>query len=126
MRYALELVDVAGIQNAYSVIDRHDDELVEFAREHEIAFVPFGPLGSAYRGGPRRLAGNPAIGRVAEKHAATPAQVALAWLLARYERMLLIPGTSSVTHLEENIAAIKVELDEADLADLDSHPAVSR
>ena len=116
---ALELVDVAGIQNGYSVIDRQDDAMVEFARRRAIAFVPFFPLGSAFRGGPARLAGNPAIVRIADKHGATPAQIALAWLLARYDRMLLIPGTSSVSHLEENVAAIEIELDDADLAVLD-------
>ena len=63
-------------------------------REREIAFVPFFPLGSAFTGGPARLAADPAIAGVAEKHGATPSQVALAWLLARYERMLLIPGTT--------------------------------
>jgi pyridoxine 4-dehydrogenase len=92
---ALEFVDVAEIQNAYSIIDRRDDELVDFARERQIAFVPFGPLGSAFAGGPARLAGDPAIVRIADKHRATPTQIALAWLLARYDRMLLIPGTSN-------------------------------
>jgi aryl-alcohol dehydrogenase-like predicted oxidoreductase len=112
---ALELVDVAEIQNLYNIVERRDDELIEFAGEHEIAFVPFFPLG----GGPRRLVGEPSIVQVAEKHGATPSQIALAWLLARYGRMLLIPGTSSVTHLEENMAAIEIELDDADLAALD-------
>jgi aryl-alcohol dehydrogenase-like predicted oxidoreductase len=116
---ALEVVDVAEIQNGYSIIDRQDDELVEFAREREIAFVPFFPLGSSFRGGAARLAGDPAIVRVAHKHGATPPQIALAWLLARYDRMLLIPGTSSVAHLEENMAAIELELDDVDLAALD-------
>ncbi len=116
---ALELVDVAGIQNAYSIFDRRDDDLLAYCAEREIAFVPFGPLGSAYRRGPARLAAEPAIAEVAAKHRSTPAQVALAWLLARYERMLLIPGTSSVSHLEQNMAAIEIELDHADLAALD-------
>jgi pyridoxine 4-dehydrogenase len=116
---ALELVDIAGIQNAYSIIDRRDDDLRTYCREREIAFVPFGPLGSAYRQGPARLATDPAIAQVAAKHGATPSQVALAWLLARYERMLLIPGTSSVSHLRENMAALEVELDHADLAALE-------
>jgi aryl-alcohol dehydrogenase-like predicted oxidoreductase len=119
VQLALEFVDVAGIQNGYSIIDRRDDELVDFAREREIAFVPFAPLGSAFRGGPARLAGDPAIVRVADKHGATPTQIALAWLLARYERMLLIPGTNSIGHLEENVAAIELELDDDDLAALD-------
>jgi pyridoxine 4-dehydrogenase len=118
-RLALEFVDVAGIQNGYSIVDRQDDHMVEFARKREIAFVPFFPLGSAFRGGPARLAGETPIVQVADKHGATPTQIALAWLLARYERMLLIPGTSSIAHLEENMAASEIELDEADLAVLD-------
>ncbi len=118
-RLALDFVDVAEIQNGYSIIDRQDDEMVEFAQEHEIAFVPFFPLGSAFRGGPARLAGDAAIVQVADRHGATPTQIALAWLLARYDRMLLIPGTTSVSHLEENVAAIDLKLDAADLAALD-------
>jgi aryl-alcohol dehydrogenase-like predicted oxidoreductase len=112
---ALKLVDVAEIQNLYNIVDRRDDELLTFASERQIAFVPFFPLA----GGPGRLAGEATIVEVAHKHSATPSQIALAWLLARYERMLLIPGTSSVTHLEENMAAIEIELDDADLAALD-------
>jgi pyridoxine 4-dehydrogenase len=91
---ALELSDVAAIQNAYNIIDRDDGGVLTLAREREIAFVPFGPLGSAYKRGPVRLATDANIARVADKHGATPIQVALAWLLASYERMLLIPGTS--------------------------------
>jgi aryl-alcohol dehydrogenase-like predicted oxidoreductase len=116
---ALKFVDVAEIQNSYSILDRHDDELVEFARQRKVAFVPFAPLGSAHRGGPARLAANAAIVDVAGKYGATPTQIALAWLLGRYDRMLLIPGTRSVAHLEENVAAIHVDLDEADRLSLD-------
>jgi aryl-alcohol dehydrogenase-like predicted oxidoreductase len=119
VQLALQFVDVGEIQNGYSIVDRQDDELVEFARERMIAFVPFFPLGSAFRGGPARLARDPAIARVADKHRATPTQIALAWLLARYDRMLLIPGTSSLAHLEENMAAAELELDDGDLAALD-------
>jgi aryl-alcohol dehydrogenase-like predicted oxidoreductase len=123
---ALELVEVSEIQNSYSIIDREDDPIVELCREREIAFVPFFPLGSAFTGGPAKLAQAPTISKVAEKHGATASQVALAWLLARYERMLLIPGTTSVAHLEENLAAIDVELDTADLAELDAVEQVGR
>jgi pyridoxine 4-dehydrogenase len=115
----LEVVDIAEIQNGYSIVDRQDEAMVDFAREREIALVPFFPLGSAFRGGPARLAAEPAIARVAGKHGATPTQIALAWLLARYDRMLLIPGTSSVAHLEENMAAVELELDVTDLEALD-------
>jgi aryl-alcohol dehydrogenase-like predicted oxidoreductase len=117
---ALDLVDISEIQNSYSIIDRGDDPTLELAREREIAFVPFFPLGSAFTGGPAKLAQDPAIRKVADKHGATASQVALAWLLARYERMLLIPGTTSVAHLEENVAAGEVQLDPDDLAELDA------
>jgi aryl-alcohol dehydrogenase-like predicted oxidoreductase len=93
--------------------------MVEFARRYEIAYVPFFPLGSAFRGGPAQLAAEVEIAQVADKHGATAAQVALAWLLARYDRMLLIPGTSSLAHLEENVASIDLELDVDDLIALD-------
>ena len=83
--------------------------------------MPFFPLGSAFTGGPARAGRRPGGRlRVADKHGATPSQVALAWLLARYERMLLIPGTTSVAHLEENLAAADVELDADDLAILET------
>jgi aryl-alcohol dehydrogenase-like predicted oxidoreductase len=123
---ALELVDVGEIQNSYSIIDREDDPIVELARKRDIAFVPFFPLGSAFTGGPAKLAQDPTISKVAEKHGATASQVALAWLLNRYERMVLIPGTTSVKHLEENLAAIEVPLDAGDLAELDGVEQVGR
>ena len=119
VRRALEFVDIAEIQNGYNIIERQDDALVEFARQREIPFAPFFPLGSSFRGGPTRLAAQAVIVQVARKHGASPAQIALAWLLARYQRMLPIPGTSSVAHLEENMAAAAIELDADDLAALD-------
>ena len=123
---AIELVDVGEVQNAYSILDREQEPLLDLCREHEVAFVPFFPLGSAFTGGPAKLAGDPAIAGVAERHGATASQIALAWLLARYDRTLLIPGTSSVAHLEENMAAGDIVLDADDLARLDAvQPTVS-
>jgi len=116
---ALELVDLASVQNAYSVLDRTHDDVLDLCRDRQIAFVPFFPLGSAFTGGPKKLAADPAIARTAAKHDGTPTQVALAWLLNRYDRMLLIPGTTSVTHLEENLAAGDVTLDDDDLQTLE-------
>jgi pyridoxine 4-dehydrogenase len=112
---ALELVPIAGVQNQYSILDRSNEDVLEACRERGLAFVPFFPLGSAFTGGPTKLAQDAAIARVSAKHGATPSQVALAWLLDRDERILLIPGTSSVAHLEENLAAADVELDTEDL-----------
>jgi aryl-alcohol dehydrogenase-like predicted oxidoreductase len=118
VRRALELVDLGEVQNAYSVVNRSGEDVLELCVEREIAFVPYFPLGSAFTGGPRQLAEDPVIAGVAERHGATATQVALAWLLSRYERILLIPGTSSVAHLEENMAAADLALDEQDLAQL--------
>src|ERR1700744_1616906 len=119
LQRAAELTELGEVQNAYSVMDGSGEPLLEFCREREIAFVPFFPLGSAFGGGPAKLAGDPAVAAVADKHGVTPSQVALAWLLARYDRILLIPGTTSVAHLEENMAAGDVALDDEDLVRLD-------
>jgi len=120
VRRALDLVDIAEVQNSYSVVNRSGEDVLELCIEREIAFVPYFPLGSAFSGGPKQLGEDPAVAGVAERLGITVTQVALAWLLSRYERMLLIPGTSSVQHLEENMAAADVELDEQDLAELES------
>ena len=120
VRRALDLVDVAEVQNAYSLVNRSGEDVLELCMEREIAFVPYFPLGSAFAGGPKQLAEDPAIAGVAERRGISVTQVALAWLLSRYERMLLIPGTGSVQHLEENLASEDVELDEQDLAELQS------
>jgi pyridoxine 4-dehydrogenase len=119
LQFAAGLTELGEVQNAYSVMDRSNEALVDFCAEREISFVAFFPLGSAFSGGPAKLAQDPAVASVASKHGVTPSQVALAWLLARYDRMLLIPGTSSVAHLEENMAAGDVVLDGEDLAALD-------
>ena len=119
VRQAIELVELASVQNSFSIMHRDDEPTLELCRERQIAYVPYFPLGSAFTGGPAALAEEPAIARVAERHGASASQVALAWLLARYERMLLIPGTSSVAHLEENLATIELALDDEDMVALE-------
>jgi pyridoxine 4-dehydrogenase len=119
VRRALELVAIACVQNAYSVVNRSEEDELALCEDHGLAFVPFFPLGSAFTGGPKQLAADPAIAEVAERKRATPSQIALAWLLNRSERILLIPGTSSIQHLEENIAAGDIELDEQDMERLE-------
>jgi aryl-alcohol dehydrogenase-like predicted oxidoreductase len=125
VRRALDLVDIAEVQNAYSVVNRSGEDVLELCIEREIAFVPYFPLGSAFSGGPRQLAQDPVIAGVAQRRGITATQVALAWLLYRYERVLLIPGTSSAEHLEENMAVADVELDEHDLAELENAAQLS-
>ncbi len=116
---ALTITELGEVQNAFSIMNRSDAPALELCRERGIAYVPYFPLGSAFTGGPQAIGEDAAIVAVAEKHGATPSQVALAWLLAQYENVLLIPGTSSVAHLEENLAVVDVALDAEDLATLD-------
>jgi aryl-alcohol dehydrogenase-like predicted oxidoreductase len=116
---ALELTPLVSVQDKFSVIDREFADEVELSRERGLAFIPFFPLGSAFQGGPAKLAENEVLQRIAAEHDATPTQIALAWLLAQGDHILLIPGTASLAHLEENVAAADVELTPDDLAALD-------
>ncbi|TNY35871.1 aldo/keto reductase [Thermomonospora catenispora] len=120
LRAALAITPIAAVQNPYGIGNREDEPVLELCREHGIAYVPYYPLGSAFTGGPQALASDPVIASVAAKHDASASQIALAWLLARYDRMLPIPGTSSLAHLEENVAAGRIALDEEDLAALEN------
>jgi aryl-alcohol dehydrogenase-like predicted oxidoreductase len=115
----LKLVDLGQVQNAYNVLLRDDEAVLRLCADRGIAYVPFFPIGSRFTGGAQALATNPAIVSVAAKHDATPAQIALAWLLHADEHILLIPGTASPAHLEENMASARVTLDADDLAALD-------
>jgi aryl-alcohol dehydrogenase-like predicted oxidoreductase len=117
---ALALTPIAGVQNHYNVLERGGQAVLEACARHGLAFTPFFPLGSAFTGGPAKLASNTVLLEIAAKHEATPAQIALAWLLHAGEHVLLIPGTSSVAHLEENVAAAEIELDGDDLGTLDA------
>jgi aryl-alcohol dehydrogenase-like predicted oxidoreductase len=117
VRTAIETVGIGEVQNPYSILDRSDADVLELCRAHQVSYVPYFPLGSAFGGGgPNHLAADEQVRAVAAKHEITPSQVALAWLLAQYDRLLLIPGTSSVAHLEENLAVDDIRLDEDDLA----------
>jgi len=110
---------IACVQNAYSLLDRSSEAVLSLCREHDIAWVPYFPLGSAGFPGIARVTEHPAVIAAAASLDATPAQVGLAWLLAHYRHTLLIPGTTSLTHLEENIAAGSIRLDTTTMAALD-------
>lgn len=110
---------IACVQNAYSVLDRAQEETLALCAAEGIAWVPFFPLGSAFAGLPT-VADNPAVRAVAAEVGCTPAQVGLAWLLAHASNVLLIAGTRSTTHLEENVAAGSVTLSADQKARLDS------
>jgi pyridoxine 4-dehydrogenase len=116
---ALDLVDLVCVQNAFSIVQRDSQDVLDLCAERGIAFVPFFPLGSAFTGGPGAIAADPHVAEAAAKHGVTTSQVALAWLLHRDTQILLIPGTSSVAHLEENMGAAAVSLDDEDLSALE-------
>jgi pyridoxine 4-dehydrogenase len=115
---------VVCVQNAYSVLDRSAEPVFEVCRANDIAWVPYFPLGSAF---PQiaKASDHPAVIAIADRLGATPAQIALAWLLAHYERTLLIPGTSDPAHLADNLAAGDVHLDDEARATLDEIGAAS-
>ena len=113
IRQARETLPIVSVQNRYNLEDRDWDEAVDFCATEGIAFIPWYPLNA----GPLAESGG-AAGRIARRHDATPAQVALAWLLARSSTVLPIPGTSSVSHLEENTAAAGLELGEDEMREL--------
>lgn len=117
VRATAETTEVVCVQNPFSLVDQHDLDVLDLCDGLGIAYVPFFPLGSAFPGMPK-VTEDPRVLAVAERRGATPAQVGLAWLLALRENVLLIPGTSRVAHLEENLAVREVTLTEEDLAEL--------
>ena len=116
---AIELAQIVCVQNAYSLLSRDDEDVVDLCRARGIAYVPYFPLGSAFPGMPK-VTENDTVREIATQHNATPAQVGLAWLLAHDPNILLIPGTSSLDHLEQNLAVAALELTPDDLATLDA------
>jgi pyridoxine 4-dehydrogenase len=112
-------VGIACVQNAYSLLDRSGEPILELCRQHGIAWVPYFPLGSAFPGLPK-VTEHPAVVAAAADLGATPAQVGLAWLLAHDPHTLLIPGTSDPGHLEDNMATGAIQLDAATMATLDA------
>ena len=109
---AREIVPIVSVQNRYSIEERDSEPVLDACEADGIAFIPWFPLGAG------RLADDGPIARIAEAHDASPYQIALAWLLARSPVMLPIPGTSSVDHLEENIAAAGLKLAQEEFEEL--------
>jgi pyridoxine 4-dehydrogenase len=121
---ARRVVPVVSVQNRYNLADRGAQDVLDVCTRDGLAFIPWAPLasGSTARlegGGDRAIGGGEALEKVAAAHGASVMQVAIAWLLARSPAVLPIPGTSSVGHLEENIAAARLQLTPAQLTALD-------
>jgi pyridoxine 4-dehydrogenase len=107
LRRAQRLAPIVSIQNRYSLGDRESDSLIDLCEQESMVFLPWAPI--------RDLDPNPAIQRVTEAHDATARQIVLAWLLARSPAVLPIPGTGTVSHLEENVAAAGIKLSDAEV-----------
>ncbi|OBB67231.1 aldo/keto reductase [Mycobacterium sp. 852014-50255_SCH5639931] len=110
---------IVCVQNAYSLLDRSQEAALQLCADEGIAWVPYFPLGSSFPGFPK-VADHPVVAEIAGQLSATGAQVGLAWLLAHAPNTLLIPGTRSVGHLEENLGAGDVTLDAEALERLDA------
>ena len=111
---ARKIVDVVSVQNLYNISDRHHEDVVEYCEKHKIAFIPWFPVA----GGKLAKPGGK-LDAAAKRYGATVSQLSLAWLLHRSPVMLPIPGTSSVKHLEENIAAAAIKLSAAEWKEIE-------
>ena len=109
---AEKILPIVSVQNLYNLGNRQWEEIVEYTAKRDIAFIPWFPLAS----GPSKLSGK--VKKLASKHGATTAQIALAWLLKRAPNILLIPGTKSVSHLQENLKAADIILTDEEFASL--------
>ena len=115
---ARRIVPIVSVQNRYSFADREWDYVVDYCERNKMAFIPWFPLGAG------RVAGQ-ILDQIARGHQATPHQVAIAWLLKRSRIMLPIPGTSSIRHLEENVAAAALQLSDEELRKLSQMPQLA-
>jgi aryl-alcohol dehydrogenase-like predicted oxidoreductase len=111
---ASKVFRVATVQNRYNLVDRTSEDVVEYCTKKGIGFIPWFPLAAGDLAAPGSV-----LDGIAKKHNAAPSQIALAWILRRSPVMLPIPGTSKVPHLEENTAAVNIELSDEDFAALD-------
>jgi aryl-alcohol dehydrogenase-like predicted oxidoreductase len=110
LRAAQRITPIVSIQNRYNVDDRGSESLVDLCEQEQLAFLPWAPI--------QDFEDNQAVQEIAKAHGATPYQVVIAWLLARSPQMLPIPGTGSIAHLEENVAAGAIELTRAEVASI--------
>jgi len=110
IRAAQRLTPIVSIQNRYNLDDRSSESIVDLCEQEAMVFLPWAPI--------QDLDGRPVVREIADRHGASPRQVVLAWLLGRSPAMLPIPGTGSVAHLEDNLAAVDLDLSRAEIAAL--------
>ncbi len=111
---ASKVFKVATVQNRYNLVDRKSEDVLDHCAKQGIGFIPWFPLAAGDLAKPGSL-----LDSIAKRHKAAPSQIALAWILKRSPVMLPIPGTSKVSHLEENVAAVNIDLSEQEFAALD-------
>jgi aryl-alcohol dehydrogenase-like predicted oxidoreductase len=111
---ASKMFEVATVQNRYNLVDRGSEDVLNYCEEHGIGFIPWFPLAAGSLAKPGSI-----LDSIAKTHNAAPSQIALAWVLKRSPIMLPIPGTSKVAHLEENVAAVDIQLSDEEFAALD-------
>lgn len=111
LRQAQRLTPIVSIQNRYNLSDRHSESLIDLCEQEQLIFLPWAPIQDL---------DNPTVRQVAQHHDATPRQIVLAWLLARSPAILPIPGTGTVSHLEDNITAAEIKLSPAEVASLNN------
>jgi pyridoxine 4-dehydrogenase len=114
IKAASKVFAVSTVQNRYNLVDRGSEDVLDYCTEHNIGFIPWFPLASGNLAAPGSV-----LDSIAKRLGAAPSQVALAWMLKRSPVMLPIPGTSKVSHLEENVAGVSVELSAEDFKTLD-------
>ena len=119
LEHALKRTDVLCVQNPYNLLERGSQPVLDLCTDYGIAFVPYFPMGSAFRA-KNPVLNHPEVLAAAERLGRTPAQTVLAWTLTRGANVLLIPGTSSLAHLEENLAVAEIELDAESKSALDA------
>ncbi|MDC0742658.1 aldo/keto reductase [Polyangium mundeleinium] len=110
---ALAITEIVAVENLYNVADRAGEPVLRYCEERGIAFIPWFPMGHGALAGPGSI-----LAGFARKRSLTPAQLALAWLLHKSPAILAIPGTSSLTHLEENLRAAQIKLDEKEMSEI--------
>jgi aryl-alcohol dehydrogenase-like predicted oxidoreductase len=108
---AQKIVPIASVQNRFSIAERTGEDVLNYCTKHDIAFIPYGPLGAhPLKQGTPLANAEGTLAEIAQKHGVKPNQVALAWLLHYAPNILLIPGTTTIAHLEENITAASIKL----------------
>jgi pyridoxine 4-dehydrogenase len=115
IKAARRVVPIVTVQNRFNLTDRQSEPVLDYCQSQKLGFIPWFPIASGKLAGPGGV-----VDRIARAIGATPAQVAIAWLLHRSPVMLPIPGTSTVKHLEENCAAATVELSDEQMAELNA------